>query len=209
MSTKSFAKIRKTCEITISNGLQYVWVDTCCIDKSSSAELSEAINSIFQWYKDALVCYAYLSDVPAGGQIERSKGFRSSSWFTKRLDTARTNRTNNTLVFDTDWNMRAPKMDLYEDIEAITGIDQWVLNGSTPLPGFSLAKRMSWAAGRSTTRVEDLTYCLLGTFQVNMPMIYGFWELSWSSLHVIHCRREFDQFHDQRRLDPSHHNPLP
>src|SRR5277367_5075797 len=45
------------------DGLQYFWVDTCCIDKSSSAELSEAINSIFKWYQRSVVCYAYLSDV--------------------------------------------------------------------------------------------------------------------------------------------------
>jgi hypothetical protein len=36
--------------------LQYFWIDTCCIDKSSSAELAEAINSMFSWYQGAVKC---------------------------------------------------------------------------------------------------------------------------------------------------------
>src|ERR1700733_5774134 len=59
-SKKGFSKILSTCEMACDNGLQYAWVDTCCIDKSSSAELSEAINSMFRWYKHALVCFAFL-----------------------------------------------------------------------------------------------------------------------------------------------------
>ncbi|KAL2062462.1 hypothetical protein VTL71DRAFT_6728 [Oculimacula yallundae] len=173
MSKDSFAKIQKTCEIAISNGLQYVWVDTCCIDKSSSAELSEAINSMFQWYKKALICYAYLADVPAGGEIEGSKVFRDSRWFTRGWTLQELIAPTTLLFFDQDWNMRGTKMDLYENIQAVTGIDQWILDGSTALSSISLAKRMSWAAGRKTTRVEDLAYCLLGIFEVSMPMIYG------------------------------------
>lgn len=60
-----YAKIEKTCELarTREPGLQYAWVDTCTIDKSSSAELSEAINSMFTWYRKAAVCFVYLSDL--------------------------------------------------------------------------------------------------------------------------------------------------
>jgi hypothetical protein len=62
-SRKGFAKIAGCCRLADFEGFGYVWIDTCCIDKSSSAELSEAINSMFQWYRDAAICYAYLSDV--------------------------------------------------------------------------------------------------------------------------------------------------
>jgi hypothetical protein len=47
---KGYKKIKKTCEVAKEAGLQYAWVDTCCIDKRSSAELTEAINSMFQWW---------------------------------------------------------------------------------------------------------------------------------------------------------------
>lgn len=61
---KGYAKIDMTCHKAEEEGLSYAWVDTCCIDKSSSAELSEAINSMFRWYERAIVCYVYLSDMP-------------------------------------------------------------------------------------------------------------------------------------------------
>ena len=66
-SKKVFAKIEATCQMAISHGLQYAWVDTCCIDKSSSAELMESVNSMFRWYQNALLCYVHLYDVSVGG----------------------------------------------------------------------------------------------------------------------------------------------
>jgi len=60
---RGFTKIKYACTQALNDGLEFLWVDTCCIDKTSSAELSEAINSMFRWYRDASVCYAYLSDL--------------------------------------------------------------------------------------------------------------------------------------------------
>jgi len=60
-----YQKIRYLCQQASKDGLLWAWCDTCCIDKDSSAELSEAINSMFQWYQNAKICYAYLSDVPS------------------------------------------------------------------------------------------------------------------------------------------------
>ncbi|KAL8709869.1 MAG: hypothetical protein Q9220_005485 [cf. Caloplaca sp. 1 TL-2023] len=62
-SLAGYDKIVRCCKLAASNGWEYVWIDTCCIDKRSSAELSEAINSMFRWYQEAQVCYTYLSDV--------------------------------------------------------------------------------------------------------------------------------------------------
>jgi hypothetical protein len=76
----------------------------------------------------------------------------------------------NLIFFDKEWNFRGTKLDLDAEIEEITRIDQWILNGLNPLSSIVLAKRMSWAAGRETTRIEDSAYCLLGIFDVNMPM---------------------------------------
>jgi hypothetical protein len=60
---QGYKKIIAICDLARKDGYRHAWVDTCCIDKSSSAELSEAINSMFTWCWDACVCYAYLSDL--------------------------------------------------------------------------------------------------------------------------------------------------
>ncbi|KAJ9150277.1 hypothetical protein NKR23_g3695 [Pleurostoma richardsiae] len=78
---KGYAKILKTCEWARGYGVSYAWVDTCCIDKSSSAELTEAINSMFAWYSGAVVCLAYLSDLEPGEFA--SRGFGHCRWFTR------------------------------------------------------------------------------------------------------------------------------
>ncbi len=63
LSKKDYEKIHGCCKLTESEGFQYAWIDTCCIGKLSNAELSEAINPMFKWYRGAGICYAYLSDV--------------------------------------------------------------------------------------------------------------------------------------------------
>jgi hypothetical protein len=74
---EGYAKIEGCCQQAIKDQLLWVWVDTCCIDKTSSAELSEAINSMFRWYESAEVCYAYLQDVPSGSDVyEHGSAFR-------------------------------------------------------------------------------------------------------------------------------------
>jgi hypothetical protein len=60
---KGFSKIKGCCETAAQGGWEYAWVDSCCINKRSSGKLSEAINSMFEWYSNAEVCYVYLSDV--------------------------------------------------------------------------------------------------------------------------------------------------
>lgn len=75
-------KLQRCCKQAERDGLGYTWIDTCCIDKTDSVELGEAINSMFRWYRKAFICYAYLSDVP-GDDNPRNLGseFRKSRWF--------------------------------------------------------------------------------------------------------------------------------
>jgi hypothetical protein len=67
---RGYEKIKKTLEIAKSSNVRYAWVDTCCIDKSSSAELTETINSMYRWYERSRECYVYLSDLEAGANLE-------------------------------------------------------------------------------------------------------------------------------------------
>lgn len=147
-------------------GYEYVWIDTCCIDKTSSAELSEAINSMFAWYQEAKVCYAYLFDVP-------DRPLKASRWFTRGWTLQELIAPREVIFYDGNWRNLGDRTSLGPRISQCTRIPESILSGEKDLDTFSTAQRMSWAAERQTTRVEDRAYCLMGLFGVNMPLIYG------------------------------------
>ncbi|KAI5921122.1 heterokaryon incompatibility protein-domain-containing protein [Camillea tinctor] len=184
-----FRKIQLTCQQAVEDGLEWAWVDTCCIDKSSSAELSEAINSMFRWYLSSAVCYAYLSDWPQLSKVDNSdkkleEKFGGCRWFTRgwtlqELIAPPNLRFYADQSFTTDqsscWQLIGDKKHLLSILEKVTKIPQHVLGLEDPvvLSRCTIAARMSWAAGRKTTREEDMAYCLMGLFGINMPMLYG------------------------------------
>ncbi|OAQ76079.1 HET domain-containingprotein [Purpureocillium lilacinum] len=173
---QGFAKISKTCSLAKSEGLKYAWVDTCCIDKTSSAELTEAINSMFQWYRDAVTCYAWLADLPSSAVVDGRPEKTSLSrcrWFTRGWTLQELIAPRAVQFFDQAWAPCGTKASIGEMLTEITMVNASVLEDPELLPTLSIAQRMSWAATRQTTRVEDMAYCLLGIFDVNMPMLYG------------------------------------
>ena len=149
--------------------VRHVWVDTCCINKDSSAELSEAINSMYAWYRNAVACYAYLTDVK-GNDFEQ---FRKSAWFTRGWTLQELLAPKFVHFFDCDWEPIGERSKLKDFIHQITGIDKLALVGKFWPNAYSVIERMRWAAARQTSRLEDQAYSLLGIFQVNMPLIYG------------------------------------
>jgi hypothetical protein len=170
---EGYIKIKYACEQALSQKLEYVWVDTCCIDKRSSSELSEVINSMFRWYRNARTCYAYLVDVPPDPSFESGKSpFRESRWFTRGWTLQELIAPRYVIFWSRDWTYLGSKGELGAILTEITGIDDITLRGGS-LGQESVAKRMSWASKRVTTRKEDIAYCLLGIFGVNMPMLYG------------------------------------
>jgi hypothetical protein len=173
-NSPGYDKIFAACQKTKANNIKYLWADTCCIDKSSSAELSESINSMFRWYKNSTVCFAFLSDLPTEDQsVPLLERLRECKWWTRGWTLQELIAPTNLIFFDGSWDFVGDKSGLAVEIEDITGISEWVLSGSESVSSIPLAKRMSWAAARETTRVEDKAYCLLGIFEVNIPMIYG------------------------------------
>ncbi|EPE25292.1 hypothetical protein GLAREA_01204 [Glarea lozoyensis ATCC 20868] len=170
-SKAGFSKIDRTCELARSSGLKYAWVDTCCIDKSSSAELSEAINSMFEWYKLSKICYVYLSDLSEMSNVEAD--LPNCKWFTRGWTLQELIAPADIEFYNASWELKGSKTDLQEELSGITGIDVDILEDSELLSTACVARRMSWAADRSTTRIEDLAYCLFGLFDVNLPLIYG------------------------------------
>lgn len=185
-----YRKIQAICSKAKSHGLQFTWVDTCCIDKTSSAELSEAINSMFKWYQKAVTCYVYLEDLPAKSDLVTS--FQHCRWFTRGWCLQELLAPKDLRFYNQLWKFVGAKSRLKKDISKFTGIGEDVLGGTCPLRNIPVARRMSWASGRKTTRVEDVAYCLLGIFDINMPMLYGEGDKAFLRLQEEIMRRSND-----------------
>ena len=160
--------------------VRFIWVDTCCIDKSNSTELSEAINSMFRWYQRAVRCYVYLPDVPGSvddGDATTSMHlwepqFRKSRWFTRGWTLQELLAPPSVEFFSSTGQKLGDKMTLERQIHEITGVSIQALRG-TALSKFAVSERMSWAENRQTKREEDKAYSLLGIFDIHIPLIYG------------------------------------
>jgi hypothetical protein len=189
-----YAKIRFCAKQAATDGLQYFWIDTCCIDKSSSAELTEAINSMFRWYREADKCYVYMSDLSIydqdviNHQPSWESAFLKSRWFTRGWTLQELLAPTSLEFFSADGRRLGDKRSLEQQIHRITGIPVEALRGN-PLSSFSVTERMSWAAKRNTTRKEDRAYCLLGIFDVHIPLIYGEGEKAFTRL-----KEEIDKY---------------
>ena len=173
---EGFAKVRGSCAKAKEDGYEWMWIDTCCIDKSSSAELSEAINSMFKWYMRAAVCYAYISDLGInGGELRRSRWF-GRGWTLQELIAP-----SGVIFLNEKWERIGDRSSMHSELADITKIDARFLRPRQGSPSkvlkmlseVSIATRISWAAERETTREEDIAYCLLGILEVNMPLLYG------------------------------------
>ena len=173
--SEGIRKVRECCKLARSRGFAWLWIDTCCIDKTSSAELSEAINSMWSWYRDAAECYVYLIDVmPAKGAITtrvshdvmRSQ-FRNAKWFGRGWTLQELLAPSKVFFYNSSWEMIASKAEIRAELSEITRIPTVFLDGSvSPSDNklCSIAMRMSWVSKRQTTRIEDMAYCMLGLF---------------------------------------------
>lgn len=162
-------KIKRACEVARKAGHRLIWIDSCCIDKRSSAELSEAINSMYVLYRDADICYVYLADVPHGADPRAHDcEFWESRWHTRGWTLQELVAPACVVFLTCDWTFLGTKSGLAWTLQKITKIDAEILLGLKPVSSASVAKRMSWAAGRETTRVEDRAYSLLGIFGVHI-----------------------------------------
>jgi Heterokaryon incompatibility protein (HET) len=172
-----FEKIEKTAEMAVEGKLTHIWVDTCAIDKDSSAEISESINSMFKWYSRAKVCYVYLEDVSCLHQrpLEFSfkMDFKNSRWFRRGWTLQELIAPSFVMFVTKEWDTFGHKEKFTELIQEATNIPDFILSSPKMIYEQSVAQRMSWAAMRETTRPEDVAYCLLGLFGVNMPLLYG------------------------------------
>ncbi|KAI6001702.1 heterokaryon incompatibility protein-domain-containing protein, partial [Pisolithus marmoratus] len=193
-----YQKIIKSCEQAMKDGYKWLWIDTCCIDKRSSSELSEAINSMYRWYQNAQVCYAYLHDIHESQWLNMRNSFRPlentslPEWFTRGWTLQELIAPKQVEFFNKDWVPIGNKQHLAPMLGGITGIPCGVLMNGMVGQGLSVAQIMSWAAERETKRVEDRAYSLMGLFGVNMPMLYGEGKKAFQRLQLEIIRTSSD-----------------
>jgi hypothetical protein len=174
--TPSSKKIKGCCRQALKDELEWVWIDTCCINKLSSEELSMSINSMYQWYQKAAVCYVHMSDVVASGPMPprtNKEEFCKSKWFTRGWTLQELIAPPYVEFYSSEWIELGTRLSLSNWIRGVTGINENVLTYRRPIFDITIGERMSWAANRETTREEDKAYCLLGIFGINMPLLYG------------------------------------
>lgn len=192
---KGWYKIQKCCEQAAHERLRYAWVDTCCIDKSSSAELQEAINSMFRWYEMSQACYVYLADVRRDTSLPSTPhDFVRSQWFSRGWTLQELLAPHQLVFYDAIWKFIGNRQNLGTEIQDATNIPKSIaIEGLTERKRPCIADIMSWAGRRKTTRVEDLAYSLLGLFKVNMTMLYGEGENAFLRLQEQILSRSDDQ----------------
>lgn len=185
--------------------VDWVWVDTCCIDKKSSAELSEAINSMYSWYSNARICIVYLHDLETDGKRQLLHDLGECSWFWRGWTLQELIAPEDRLFCDASWAVHGymktgrhqyrldEGIGIYDDIREITGVPIGVLAHKEPLWRYSVAQKMSWASRRTTTRTEDTAYCLLGLLSVNMALLYGEGKRAFQRLQEEIIKRNPDQ----------------
>ncbi|KAF6817027.1 het domain protein [Colletotrichum plurivorum] len=213
-----YKKLISSCAQALEYGLSYAWIDTCCIDKSSSAELSEAINSIYPWYEASQICFAYMEDVPPGTHVPTDdSAFRKSVWFERGWTLQELIAPSVVIFFDRTWTSRTlgTRSSLSGLISEITGVRKEILEDKNKIHTASVAQKMSWASRRHTTRVEDEAYSLMGIFGISMPTVYGEGRKAFLRLqeeimkvstdHTIFAWQadDNDQFHGMLATSPS------
>ncbi|TEA17882.1 Vegetative incompatibility protein HET-E-1 [Colletotrichum sidae] len=170
---RGFQKIKSSCQVACRHNFRYIWVDTNCVNKKSSAELSEGINSMFVWYRDSDACMVYLEDFTEDTNDSGSDDIGKSRWFTRGWTLQELLAPERVGFFDCQWRYIGDKLSLAERIASATGIEGAFLVDRRRVMNASVAQKMYWASCRETTRTEDMAYCLLGLFSINMPLLYG------------------------------------
>ena len=176
----SAAKIRGACTVAQQQGYSYIWIDTCCIDKTKSEELRYALNMMFKWYQNAAVCYTYFNDITFSTPSEEmfmsnrpDRRGKVSEWFERGWTLQELIAPRQMQFYDKRWKFMGTRSELAKLVGRVAGINPDYLSGKRGLHDASCAMRMSWMAGRVTQQVEDIAYSLMGIFDVQLDPTYG------------------------------------
>ncbi|KAI1410624.1 HET-domain-containing protein [Hypoxylon sp. FL1857] len=170
-----FKKIKATCRLAREvYGLQYVWIDSCCINQDDIYEKQASINSMFRWYQNASVCIVHLFNHEDSHNFPTRESLPPDNWFKRGWTLQELLAPRKVHFYSANWHLIGSKNDYAAEIKDITGIPEAAITNKCRLDSYSVAQRMSWAAERETTHGEDMAYCLLGIFDiVDMQKLYG------------------------------------
>lgn len=192
--SRGYTKIKRACALAERYELEYIWIDTCCIDKTSSAELSEAINSMYRWYAQSVLCFAHLDDIELRPLSDvTSKRFSNCEWFRRGWTLQELLAPKTVLFFDANWQEIGTRSALAPYVTEATKIAPEFLRQERDVHDASIAQRMSSASLRITTRTEDIAYCLMGLFGVNIPLLYGEGKKAFLRLQQELIRNDSDE----------------
>ncbi|KAK3634349.1 hypothetical protein LTR56_015383 [Elasticomyces elasticus] len=190
-----YDKIRNTAKQARQDGHDYIWIDCCCIDKHNAVELSEAINSMYAWYRNAEVCYALLSDVSRSDDKvwdETHTSLIECRWFSRGWTLQEMLASRKVNFFAEDWTPLGSLSEIAVLVSRATGVPQKVLNGKRTVFECSIAQRLSWAASRTTTKTEDTAYCLLGILDISLDLRYGEGDQAFARLQEAILKKSSD-----------------
>ena len=185
IASPQLQKIRGACREAHRQEIKWIWIDSCCIDKSNSEELARSIRSMFQWYRRAEVCYTVLQDVDMGafdGNMLCDVHGKASEWFSRGWTLQELLAPRKMIFFDANWNAIGDRNDLALSIEAITRIQSSYLRGESDFRTASISTRMSWLADRRTQEPEDMAYSMFGILDVSLVPMYGEGHGAWMRL---------------------------
>ncbi|KAF5371687.1 hypothetical protein D9758_003392 [Tetrapyrgos nigripes] len=200
-----YRKIFSACKQALEDGHRYIWVDTCCINKSDCVEYRLAIGSMFSYYQNSAVCYAYLADVwkdgPGTSYLDHT--FVKSDWFKRGWTLQELVAPEKMIFYGWNWKFIGSKSELTDSIEHITGINAAVLQGTIPVHAVDIRERLEWIAGRETTQAADRAYCLLGILGLEMDADYSEdADRAFQRLNAALAAKypDFQQFEDDKHI---------
>ena len=182
-------KVLGACSMALYDGLAFLWLDTCCIDRRNKNELTTAINSMYKWYQKSTVCYVYLHDVNVISEIT------DSEWFLRGWTLQELIAPPSLKFFAKDWKFLCTREELTQQIADRTGIELRIFLSHGFIPhDVSIAQRMCWAARRETTLAEDMAYSLVGLFNgIHLPAVYGIGKEAFMELQYEIMSKSTDQ----------------
>lgn len=173
-------RIHGACICARNKGIEWLWIDSCCINKLSAVEETESINSMYRWYRHSVLCITYLYDVelddtlePTDPRIFNNSGGKPAEWFSRGWTLQELLASGKMEFYDKNWKSMGTKRDMKASLSKLTGIDENYLTGAEDFRNACVATKMSWMAKRTTTREEDIAYSMVGLFGVTISPVYG------------------------------------
>ncbi|KAG2347895.1 hypothetical protein BDR05DRAFT_591395 [Suillus weaverae] len=168
-----YKKLEKFCAKAKEHGCDLAWSDTCCINKESSSEVDEAIRSMYMWYHEAYICIVHLAQTNSWDTLENDEWF-FRGWTLQELLAPLRMR----FYYGPTWTPLTQNPNDKDDTQVVRALHRATKIPENDLRNFRSGpnrawEKMSWAASRKTTRIEDVAYSLIGIFDITMTVAYG------------------------------------